>query len=338
MNDQFRVVISDFIRDALEPERQILDDLARVEWLGATDESQLKGRIEHADAIMMYHDLSITRRTIERLDRCKLIVRCGVGIDNVDHGFARERGIPVANIPDYGTEEVADSAIGMMLAMTRGIARLNSQLRVGIGPWYYTQVVPLQRLRGRVFGIVGLGRIGSAAAVRAKALGMDVAFYDPFKADGWDKSLAIRRVESLDELLEQSFVVSLHCPLTPQTRSMIDAAAIGRMPSGLYLINAARGAIVDTSVIPEAIQSGQLAGAALDVLPHEPPGDEDPLIRAWRDPQHPAHHRVLINPHSAFYCEEGLLEMRTKGAEACRRALLGRPLRNIVNAASPVAW
>ncbi len=327
----FRVVIADFIRDAIEPERRVLGDLATVECLGATDESQLGGRIENADAIMLYHDISVSRPTIERLERCKLIVRCGVGIDNVDYRFARQRGIPVANIPDYGTEEVADTAIGMMLAMTRGITRLNSQLRAGIGPWYYTQTAPLRRLRGRTFGIVGLGRIGFATALRAKALGMDVVFYDPLKQDGYDKSLGIRRVESLTELLAQSFVLSLHCPLTPQTRASIDAAAIERMPAGSYLINTARGAIVDTAAIPAAIASGKLAGAALDVLPHEPPATDDPLMQAWRDPQHPAQHRVLVNPHAAFYCEEGLMEMRVKGADACRRALLGQKIRNIVN-------
>jgi D-3-phosphoglycerate dehydrogenase/C-terminal binding protein len=331
MAQQRKVVITDFLRDGLEPERKILGDVARPEWLGASDEEQLIGRIEDADAIMMYHDLTISRRTIERLEHCKLIVRCGVGIDNVDHAFARQRGIPVGNIPDYGSEEVADTAIGMMLALTRGISLLNSRLRAGLGPWYYTQAVPLRRLRGQVFGIVGLGRIGSAVAARAKALGMNVVFVDPFRDDGWDKALGIRRVETLPELLRQSMVVSVHCPLTEQTRSMIDARAIEQMPMGSYLINTARGAIVDTTAIPDAIVSGRLAGAGIDVLPKEPPGDDDPFYAAWRNPEHPAHHRVLINPHSAFYSEEGLLEMRTKGAESCRRALLGLPMRNIVN-------
>jgi C-terminal binding protein len=331
MDQQFKVVITDFIRDSLEPERQVLGEVARIESLGATDEEQLLGRIDDADAVMMYHDVKLSRRAIERLGHCRLIVRCGVGIDNVDYAFARQRGIPVSNIPDYGTEEVADSAIGLMLALTRGIAQLNSQLRAGIGPWYYTQVVPLRRLRGRVFGIVGLGRIGSAAALRAKTIGMDVVFHDPFNADGWQKALGIRRAETLPELLEQTMVLSLHCPLTEQTRSMIDAAALNRMPMGSFLINTARGAIVDTAAIPDAIVSGQLAGAGIDVLPIEPPDVDDPLARAWRNPEHPAHHRVLINPHSAFYSEEGLLEMRTKGADACRRALLGLPLRNVVN-------
>jgi len=331
MAERYKVVVTDFINDALEPEKRILGSLADVVALDRHHEDDLVGQVEDADAIMLFHNLSLSRKTLERLTRCKLIVRCGVGYDNVDHRFARSRGIPVANVPDYGTEEVADTAIGMMLSLARGISFMNSRLRGTEGPWMYTQVVPLRRLRGRVFGVVGLGRIGSAAALRAKALGMDVAFYDPYKPDGYDKALGIRRVEGLGELLAQALVLSLHCPLTQETYHMIDAAALDRMPTGGYLVNTARGAIVDADALPEAIASGPLAGAAIDVLEHEPLVPDSPLARAWRDPAHPAYHRLLVNPHAAFYCEEGLLEMRSKGAEACRRVLAGLPIQNVVN-------
>ena len=331
MSEQFQVVITDFILDELEPEQGVLGEIAHVVALGAHSEEELAGRIEGADAIILYHEVSLTRRTVQRLAQCKLIVRAGVGIDNVDRECARLRGIPVANVPDYGSEEVADTAIGMALALTRGIHVVNSRLMAGEGPWSYQQIVPLSRLRGRVFGVVGLGRIGTATALRAKALGMDVLFYDPYKPDGYDKALGIRRVETLLELLAQSLVVSLHCPLTDETRQMIDSTTIAQMSRGSYLINTSRGAVVDTSAVPEAIASGRLAGAAIDVLATEPPPDDDPLLVAWRDPDHPAHHRLIVNPHSAFYSEEGLLDIRLKTAQACRRALLGRPLRNVVN-------
>ncbi len=331
MTRRYKVVLTDFINDALEPERQVLGAVADPVALDAHHEDELAGRIEDADAIMLFHNISLSQKTIGRLERCKLIVRCGGGYDNVDHRFARARGIAVANVPDYGTEEVADTAIGMMLALARGIAFLNSRLRGGEGPWMYTQVVPLRRLRGRVFGVVGLGRIGSAAALRAKALGMDVAFYDPYKPDGYDKALGIRRVESLDDLLAQALVLSLHCPLTEETYHTIDGRAVGRMPAGAYLINTARGAVIDAEAIPPALASGQLAGVGIDVLEREPLAPDSPLARAWRDPSHAAYHRLIVNPHAAFYCEDGLLEMRTKGAEACRRALCGLPVRNVVN-------
>ena len=330
-SSRFQIFISDFIADSLEIEREILGDIADVTALDAHSELELVGRIEHADAIMLYHNLAISRSTIEHLKQCRLIVRCGVGFDNVDHAFARSRGIDVANVPDYGTEEVADSAIGLMLALTRGINFYNVRMRETPDPWMYSTAGKLFRLRGRTFGILGLGRIGSATAIRAKALGMNVIFYDPIKQDGYDKALGIRRVESLDELLESSFVLSMHCPNTPETKNIINAKSIQKMPEGSYLINTARGAVVDVTALPNAIASGKLAGAAIDVLVDEPPAPDNPLLAAWRDPSHPAYTRLIINPHSAFYSEEGLADMRIKGSQACRNALLGAPLRNIIN-------
>ncbi len=325
------VIITDFINDSLQIEREVLDGVATVEALDAFDEQELIGKIEAADAVMLYHNLALSSATIRRLKQCKLIVRCGVGFDNVDHALARELGIPVANVPDYGTEEVADSAIGMMLALTRGIHLYNMRMRSQPDPWMYHVATPLFRLRGRVLGIVGLGRIGTATARRGLAMGMDVRFYDPLKPDGYDKAVGVRRVETLEELMSESFVLSLHCPLNEASRRMINAESLQRLPMGSYLVNTARGDVVDTAAIPQAIASGRLAGAAIDVLADEPPAPDNPLLVAWRDPGHPAHERLIVNPHSAFYCEEGLTEMRRKGAEACRRALTGAALRNVIN-------
>jgi C-terminal binding protein len=331
MSQRAKVIVTDFIAEPLDYERRHLEGLADVVALNAFSEEDLIGRIEEADAIMLYHFVSLTSRTIERLKHCKLIVRCGVGFDNVDVRAARERGITVANVPDYGTEDVADSAIGMMLALTRGVHYLNTRLQHGKGPWIYTQVQPLHRLRGRVFGVVGIGRIGTATAIRAKALGMDVVYYDPLAPQGRDKSLGVRSVETLDELLTQAHVVSTHCPLTPDTKHLINRETIARMRPGSFVVNTARGGVVDVLAVLEAITSGHLRGAAIDVLETEPPPDDHPLIKAWRDPAHPAHDRIILNPHSAFYSEEGLLDMRIKGSQNCRRVLLGQTPYNIVN-------
>jgi C-terminal binding protein len=328
---RFLVAITDFITGSLAPEEKILGDIADIVALNGFHENEIVDRLENADAMMVWHNLSITRPTLERLKHCKLIVRCGVGIDNVDYKFARTRGITMCNVPDYGTEDVADSAIGMALSLTRGIHRQNSQLQAGLGEWTYTQAAPLQRLRGKVFAIVGFGRIGTAVALRAKALGMDVVFYDPLLPDGNDKSIGVRRAETLEELLRQAYIVSCHCPLTDESRHCINAQSLAWLPKGSYLVNTSRGAVVDTSAIPDAIASGQLAGAGLDVLPQEPPAEDDPVIRAWRDPNHPAHHRLIVTPHAAFYTEQGFNDMRTKGASAIRRALTGQRLRNVVN-------
>jgi C-terminal binding protein len=331
MTQRYRVVVTDLLDDDLAPERAALGKLAEVEALQANCEADVQGRVEEADCIIVYHLIHLTATTISRLQRCRVIVRGGVGYDNIDHALARQRGIPVCNVPDYGTEEVADSAIAMLLSLTRGIHRANSRLRATPGEWSYSVSAPLFRLRGCVLGIVGLGRIGTAVALRGKALGMDVTFYDPYKPDGYDKALGIRRMETLDELLRESRVVSLHCPLTDETRYIMNARTIALMPEGSYLVNTARGGVLDCSAIPDALASGRLAGAGIDVLENEPPLPGDPLVAAWRNPQHAAHHRLILNPHLAWYCQDGLMEMRRKSAETCRRALSGMPLRNVVN-------
>lgn len=331
MSKRPKVVVTDFITEPLEHERRILGDIADVVALNAFSENDLAGQIEDADAIMLYHFIGISASTIQRLDKCQLIVRCGVGFDNVDREAARLRGINVANVPDYGTEDVADSAIGMFLTLARGIHYLNDRLQLGVGPWIYTQAQPLHRLRGRVFGIVGIGRIGTATALRAKALGMDVIYYDPFAPQGRDKSLGVRAAETLDELLAQAHVVSLHCPLTTETKHLINRDTIARMRPGSFVVNTSRGGVVDVLAVLDAITSGHLCGAAIDVLETEPPSPDHPLIAAWRDANHPAHGRVIINPHSAFYSEEGLLDMRIKGSQNCRRVLLGQTPYNVVN-------
>jgi D-3-phosphoglycerate dehydrogenase/C-terminal binding protein len=325
-----KVVITDMMEDELTPEREVLGGGHRLEALCARREEELAGRVEDADAVIVYQ-LPVSRPTIERLERCRVIVRGGVGYDKVDRVFARERGIPVANVPDYCTEEVADSALGLMLALTRGLASLNARLRAREVPWSYAEAAPLRRLRGRVLGIVGLGRIGTATALRAMALGMEVAYYDPYKPSGFDKALGLRQAATLEELVRGSWVLSLHCPLTPETRRMIGARTLSLLPPGAFLVNTARGAIVDTSAVPAALASGRLAGVGLDVLESEPPAEDDPLIRAWRDPRHPAHSRVVLTPHSAFYSEESRLEVRTKAALTCLRALAGEPIPNVVN-------
>lgn len=327
---QPKVVITDLIDDDLAPEREALDGVARLEALGASREEDLAGRIEDADAVMVYV-LDLTRQTIERLKQCKIIVRCGVGYDKIDGASARERGIPLAHVPAYCTEEVADSALAMILSLTRSVGFLNSRLRSAAAPWSFREAGTLRRLRGRTLGLVGLGRIGTATAMRARAFGLDVAYYDPYKPLGMDKALGLRRVDTLEELARTSWVLSLHCPLTPETRGMIDAKVLQLLPQGGFLVNTARGAVVDTTAIPEAVASGQLAGVALDVLEHEPPADDDPLIQAWRDPEHPAHSRVLLTPHSAFLSQESRRESRSQAALTCRQALAGQPILSIVN-------
>ncbi len=326
------VIVTDFIYEPLDVERVVLDGLAEVRALEAQSTAALDiDRLRDATALMVYHFVSVHRDVIAGLPNLKLIVRCGAGFDNIDYRFARSQGIDVANVPDYGTEDVADAALALTLSLARGTHLLSSMCRTGTEDWSYQLAIPLHRIRGRVFGVIGAGRIGTAAAIRAKAMGYDVVFYDPYVSDGHDKSLGIRRANSLEELLVQSHVVSCHCWLSDETRHMINPQTIDLMPMGSLLVNTARGAVVDPMAILQGLESGRLAGAGIDVLEQEPPDPKHPLIQAWRDPSHVAHHRLILTPHAAFYSQEGLLDMRRKGAENVRRLLVGERLRNVVN-------
>ena len=244
-----RVLVTDFLEEPLDIEREILGDIAEVQALKARTVEDLYGQLSSADALLVYHFVQVDRRALDELQHCRLIVRCGAGFDNVDGPHARSLGIPLANVPDYGSEEVADTAIGALLTLARGTHLLNHRCQRQGDPWSYSLAAPLVRLRGRVLGIVGLGRIGSAAALRGKALGMDVVYYDPFIDSGYDKALGIRAVDSLEELLRQSHVVSMHCPLNEQTRHVINDRALELMMPGGIVINTARGGVVDPLAI-----------------------------------------------------------------------------------------
>lgn len=331
MSDLPKVVVTDYIVEPLDHERSVLDGHAEVVALGARTQEELRKGIVDADALMIYHFLQLDSGTIDSLEKCRVIVRPGVGFDNVDTDAAKKRGIPVCNVPDYGTEEVADSAVGMAVSLARGSHFLNSRLRRDeSAEWTVGVAGSIPRLRGRVFGIVGLGRIGTAAAVRAKAFGFDVVFHDPYVPDGLDKALGIRRADSLEELLRECHVLSLHCPLNDETRALIGREEVEQMPKGSILVNTSRGGVVRTADVVEALADGHLAGAGIDVLETEPPPQDDPVVGAWRDPSHPAHDRLLLNPHAAFFCDEGEAEFRTKGAREVLRALRGEALRNQV--------
>ena len=287
-----------------------------------------------ADALIVYYGVPIDAPLVERLDSCRILVRAGVGYDHIDIAACGARGIPVCNVPDYGTTEVADHAIALMLALARGLvsyhARLLADPHAG---WHWSGAPLVRRLRGGTFGIVGMGRIGTAASRRARAFDMEVCFYDPYLPDGAELGLGYRRVDSLAALLATSDVVSLHCPLTPENRNMIDAAALAAIKPDALLINTARGGLVDLGALQAALRDGRLAGAALDVLPEEPPNPEHPLIQAFRRREPGLDGRLLLTPHVAWFSPAGRADLRRKSAETVRDFLLAGRLRNCVNQA-----
>lgn len=289
---------------------------------------------ERADMCLVWHEAPIDHAAFEALPNCQVIVRCGTGYDQIDIVAAGERGIPVFNVPDYGTREVADHALALALALLRGITTYDAALRadpVGNWNWSIAPLVGRSRGAGKVFGIVGLGRIGTAAAMRAKAFDYDVVFYDPYVPDGSDIALGIRRAGSLEHLLAESDVVSLHTPLTAETRGMINAESLKAAKPGAVLINTARGAIVDVAAALDAVASGRLGGLGLDVVPTEPPLASDPIHRALSRRESGLSGRVIVTPHAAWHSLEGQREMRERGMKTALRFLDTGSLRNCVN-------
>lgn len=285
-----------------------------------------------AVALVCYHDITVTAELLDRMPRCRVVVRAGVGFDNIDLAAAGSRGIAVCNTPDYGTTDVADHAIGLMLAFLRGIPTYDRAIFDDpAAGWRFASAPTVRRLSTQVFGVIGLGRIGTATALRAKALGMRVVFFDPYRPTGIELAIGVERIPSLEELLTISDVVSLHAPLTPETHHMISRAALAAMKHDAILINTARGGIVDLGALMSALLDGQMAGAALDVLDVEPPTLDHPLLQAWRAPGSPLRSKLLLTPHAAFYSPSSLLDLRRKSAETALSFLRNGWSRDCVN-------
>jgi phosphoglycerate dehydrogenase-like enzyme len=321
--------------DDAQIEREVLGGVADV----VVHRERIAERIQSddwggADALIVYYGVPVDRPLVERLDSCRIMVRAGVGYDHIDIAACAERGIPVCNVPDYGTTEVADHAIALTLALARGLVSYHARLLADpVAGWHWLGPPLVRRLRGGTFGIVGLGRIGTATSRRASALDMEVCFYDPYLPDGTELAHGYRRCASLHALLAAADVISLHCPLTEHNRHMIDAVALAAIKPGTLLINTARGALVDLTALEAALRDGQLGGAGLDVLPDEPPDPEHSLVQAFRRREPGLDGRLLLTPHVAWFSSAGRADLRRKSAETVRDFLLAGRLRNCVNQA-----
>jgi phosphoglycerate dehydrogenase-like enzyme len=300
-------------------EKAVIGEAAEIRRYLCSSDADFTDEICEADALIVWHNTPITKEGIARLKRCRAIIRNGVGYDSVDIVAARERGIAVCNVPDYGTEEVADHAIALAMALCRQLFPLDAEAKA-LG-WVIRVEKKLRRLRELTFGIVGLGRIGAATALRAKALGFNVLFYDPHISNGADKALGIRRARTLEELLVQTDVLSLHCPLNQETLHLIDTRELSLLKPGAFVVNTARGAVIRKDAVFEALRSGRIAGAGLDVVEDEP-------LKTEEDAAVP---NLVVTCHAAFCSVESKLEMRSTSARIALAAVRGEPLENIVN-------
>ncbi len=306
-----------------------MGELGQAEFCDALDEVT-EEQWASCDAIVSVLDIPEAYRG--QMGNCKIFVTPKVGFDNIDVASWGEIGVPVCNVPDYGTLEVADHAIALMLELMKGITFHTRELKKDPKALWRPALNPFgRRLSTSVFGIVGLGRIGTATALRAKAFGMDVVFYDPYVSNGSDLAIGVRRVHSLTELFGISDVVSLHLPLSPETERLIGAEVFAASKAGLILINTARGPVVDLDALHDALKAERIQAVGLDVLPEEPADPEHPLIKAWAADEGWIDHRLLITPHSAFFTPESVYDMRFKGGEVALTYLSEGRLQNCVN-------
>ncbi|MDI1312425.1 C-terminal binding protein [Prosthecobacter sp.] len=300
-------------------ERQIIGAVARITRTLCETDADLTDEVTTADAIIIWHNMPLTANGIAKLQHCRAIIRNGVGFDSVDVVAARERGIAVCNVPDYGTEEVADHAIALAMALCRQIMPLDAEAKQ-LG-WHICITPKLRRISTLTFGIVGLGRIGTATALRAKALGFRVIFYDPYLPNGADKAVGIARIRTLDELLAQTDVLSLHCPLNQETHHLIAERELALLKPSAFVVNTARGSVIKKAAILAALREGRIAGAGLDVIEDEP----------LRTAEEAATPNLIVTCHAAFCSVESKIEMRSTSARIALAAVRNEPLENVVN-------
>ena len=283
------------------------------------------------DGLMLFRQFCADA-DLARFPRLRAIVRMGVGYDRIDRAAAAARGVMVCNVPDYGTTEVADHAMALVLALRRGIILHHEwQRRDPPEPWRGADHPLLRRSGTQGFGIVGMGRIGTAVALRAKAFGFHVTMYDPHLPNGSELAVGVQRAATLHDLMRGSDVLSIHTPLTPDTAGMVDRAALALLPPGAVVVNTARGPVLDVDALADALREGRVAGAGLDVLPVEPPAEPLPeLLRAYRAREPWVEGRLVITPHSAYLTPEAHRDIRIKSAETMRAALLTNQPQNVI--------
>ena len=288
--------------------------------------------VARCDALLVWNTMPIDAALIEQAKSCRIISRAGVGFDHIDIEAAAAAGIPVCNTPDYGTAEVADHAIALMLALKRGLVSYHTAIMGDpAGGFSFRRADNVRRLRGSCFGVVGLGRIGTATALRAKAFGFDVAAYDPYLPSGQELALGVRRVKALDTLVAEADVLSIHVPLTEETRGMIDRRVLRAMKPEAMLINTARGAVIDIEALHEALKENWIAAAGIDVLPVEPPDPNAPLMRDYAAQPDWLRGRLLLSPHAAWFSPESQEDARRLSTETLLLYLQEGRLRNCVN-------
>ncbi len=316
----WKVLITDHVWPSIDPEREVLEaGGAEVVVAPNGDEGTLIEMARDADAIMTCFAL-VTENVVRAAEQCRVIGRFGVGVDNIAVGTATELGIAVTYVPDYCVDEVSDHVMGLLHAWNRRIVLFDRSVKEsGWGSQGLT--MRMMRLRGKTIGIVGFGRIGQAVAAKARAYGLNILAADPIVHADAVKNLGGDLVE-LDSLLEESDFITLHAPLTEETRNLIGREELAKMKPEAFLINAARGPLIDEAALYDALTSGKISGAGLDVMVDNAPPRDHPLLSL---------DNIIITPHVAFFSQESTLELELRAAAEVVSVMHGRMPDNLVN-------
>jgi D-3-phosphoglycerate dehydrogenase len=316
---RYRVAITDHGFKTTEPERSILAEAgAELTVAQCKTADEVCEAAMAADALLVQW-APINATVIAALKKCRVIVRYGIGVDNVDLTAAKERGIPVCNVPDYCIDEVADHTVALATSLARQLPQIHE--RVTSGTWKIIPDKPMPAFRNMIFATAGFGRIAQAVLNRASAFRFQLAAYDPYVTEKTFRKAGVRRL-SLEELFDKADILSLHSQLTPETKHLVNKVRLRRMKSTAIIVNTARGGLIDTNALAEALQSDQIFGAGLDVYETEPlPADH--LLRHCRN--------ALLTSHIAWYSETSVPQLQRLAAEEIVRAFRGEPLKNQVN-------
>jgi len=315
-NKKPKIVITDCDHPSVEIEREVLSAIKPEIVLAYCNTEDEVIEVAHdADGIINQY-APITKKVIESLKKCKVIARYGVGVDNIDVEEASDHKIIVANVPDYCIDEVSTHAMALILSCARGITLLENKIREK--RWDFTLAKPLFRTKGKTLGLFGMGQIARTVAQKALGFEFKVIAYDPY-VPKVDKNI---KLVEFSELLSDSDFISIHSPLTIETRHSFGENELKKMKKTAYLINTARGPIIDEEALYKALENKWIAGAALDVMEKEPPDWENPLLKL---------ENLILSPHISFYSEESYIELKTKVAESVLSVLKGKLPRAIVN-------
>ncbi len=314
-----KALITDYVWPNIDVESEVLRT-GGVEPVVAPDTSEATLAELASDAdIIMFCFAQVTGNVLRAAEKCMVASRYGIGVDNIDIPTATELGIVVTNVPDYCMDEVTDHALGMILALNRRLGQHDAEVKRG--GWASVALdQPMHRTRGATLGILGYGRIGRSIADKAVGFGMNIIAYDPLIEPG--QSIGDVEIVSFEEVLKRSHFVTVHTPLTPETEGMIGHDELAMMMPGSIIVNCARGGIIEEQALADALNSGHLAGAGLDVVEPAPPPNDHPLVSAKN---------IIITPHTAFFSQASTVELERRTAQEALRVLNGNPPENLIN-------